>query len=182
MEVLAWPGQKLETALQPGDVLVRVACGQPGLGHFAVLVDGRLLPRDELVARGATAETATGASMRLLSKGTYDDYIDPRARSPVPSPTSVGTSPWTRCSSGSIRRPTFSENSRRTMRSPLRGRMPAQEPKHSETAAFDEQVADAERDDGNCRPARSVTVGLDTPPHRGSSRPRSTRRRPRTGG
>ena len=69
VEVLAWPGQKLETALQPGDVLVRVACGQPGLGHFAVLVDGRLLPRDELVARGATAETATGASMRLRRKG-----------------------------------------------------------------------------------------------------------------
>jgi hypothetical protein len=57
VQTLALPGQRLDVPLRAGDAILRVALGEPRLGHLAVLADGRLLTRDELVARQATPET-----------------------------------------------------------------------------------------------------------------------------
>ena len=59
VRVLALPQQPLDLPLCEGDAIVRVALGEPGLGHIAVLDDGRLLTRDELATREAAAETGT---------------------------------------------------------------------------------------------------------------------------
>jgi subtilisin family serine protease len=55
-EVLARPGEVPSSAVQEGDVLVRVALGEPGLGHVALLLDGDLWRRDALLAAGITVE------------------------------------------------------------------------------------------------------------------------------
>ncbi len=54
--VLARPGQRLDVPLRAGDAILRVALGEPGFAHLAVLVDGRLLSRDELAAGQLRAE------------------------------------------------------------------------------------------------------------------------------
>jgi hypothetical protein len=74
VQALALPQRPLETPLRAGDAIVRVALGEPGLGHVAVLTDGRLLTRDELTARQAAAEATTA--------GLYAFVLDAGARSP----------------------------------------------------------------------------------------------------
>lgn len=56
VEVIARAGDMVVHTLQPGDGLLRIARGEPGLGHIAVLVDGRLMSRDEAIASGFTCE------------------------------------------------------------------------------------------------------------------------------
>jgi hypothetical protein len=72
LRTLALPQQPLEASLRAGDAIVRVALGEPGLGHVAVLTDGRLLTRDELTARRAAAEAPTA--------GRYAFVVDAGAR------------------------------------------------------------------------------------------------------
>jgi hypothetical protein len=55
-EVLVRPGQRLEDALQPGDVLLRRVPGEPDAGHLAVIVGERSWQYDELAGAGLRAE------------------------------------------------------------------------------------------------------------------------------
>jgi hypothetical protein len=54
--VVASPGEPLQTSLRGGDLLVRVALGEPSLGHVAILVDGVLHSPDALAAAGFQLE------------------------------------------------------------------------------------------------------------------------------
>ncbi|MBL8144158.1 MAG: S8 family serine peptidase, partial [Acidobacteria bacterium] len=72
VEVLARAGDVVVHALQPGDGLLRIARGEPGLGHVAVLVDGRLMSRDEAIASGFTCENGPA--------GLYAWIVDAGAR------------------------------------------------------------------------------------------------------
>jgi len=47
--ILGRPGELPTMAPQPGDVLVRIALGEPGLAHAAVLTDGALWPAAQLL-------------------------------------------------------------------------------------------------------------------------------------
>ena len=55
-DVLARPGEAPPTEPRAEDVLVRVALGEPGLGHVAVLADSGLLPHGVLNRAGIMAE------------------------------------------------------------------------------------------------------------------------------
>ena len=48
-QLVAGPGEPLPTALLPGDVIVRRALGEAGVGHMFTVVDGTLLRSDELL-------------------------------------------------------------------------------------------------------------------------------------
>jgi hypothetical protein len=56
LEVIAEPGDHLEEPLQKGDILVRVAPGEPGLGHLALIADPQWWWREQLAAAGLTPE------------------------------------------------------------------------------------------------------------------------------
>jgi subtilisin family serine protease/outer membrane protein OmpA-like peptidoglycan-associated protein len=56
LDVAAGPGELLGEPLQKGDILVRLALGEPGLGHLALIVDPQLWRREELAALGLTPE------------------------------------------------------------------------------------------------------------------------------
>ncbi|WP_066370340.1 S8 family serine peptidase [Herbidospora mongoliensis] len=47
-DILARPGEAPGLAIEAGDLLVRVALGEPGLGHVAVIADPRLVPHTAL--------------------------------------------------------------------------------------------------------------------------------------
>ncbi|HJU66598.1 MAG TPA: S8 family serine peptidase [Gemmatimonadaceae bacterium] len=77
IEVLAFPGQYLTSELRPGDVLLRVARGERGLGHVAVLTDGELLAASTLNALGAFAEgSLVGRYARVIEGGAAPHSID----------------------------------------------------------------------------------------------------------
>lgn len=70
VEVIAFPRQRLTRPLQTGDVLLRVAPGEPGLGHAAVLADGSLLDRQTMAALGTLVEgRLPGKYARMLERG-----------------------------------------------------------------------------------------------------------------
>jgi hypothetical protein len=72
-EVLAFPGQRLEVALRAGDLMVRVAPGEPGRGHFYLLADGQVLSRQEASERQIVTEPGlSGRYARVIEH-------DPRA-------------------------------------------------------------------------------------------------------
>ena len=56
VEILGLPGQPLTTQLRRGDILVRVAPGEPGLGRFAELTDGALAAPASFAALGIIPE------------------------------------------------------------------------------------------------------------------------------
>ena len=56
VEVIAGPNDVLRRPLKTGDILVRVALGEPGLGHLALIADPRLWRREELAGAGLTPE------------------------------------------------------------------------------------------------------------------------------
>jgi subtilisin family serine protease len=77
--VLATPGEAPVTAPRAGDLLVRVALGEPGLGHVAVLLDGELGDPEALSAAGFTPESREpGLYGHVLEEGTVPHR--PRAR------------------------------------------------------------------------------------------------------
>jgi subtilisin family serine protease len=55
--VLATPGEAPATPVRAGDVLVRIAPGEPSLGHVATLVDGHLGEAEDLSAAGYAVES-----------------------------------------------------------------------------------------------------------------------------
>lgn len=72
LHVLAGPGEEPATAIRAGDLVVRIALGEPGLGHVAVLADGRLGAADELAADGFTLEsTEAGFYGHVLEEGAF---------------------------------------------------------------------------------------------------------------
>ena len=72
LEIVAYPGQRLTGPLSPGDVLLRVAPGEPGLGHVAVLTDGALAPVHGLAARGLAAESGLpGVYSQVIEGGAF---------------------------------------------------------------------------------------------------------------
>ena len=56
VEVIAEPKEVLERPLVTGDILVRIALGEPGLGHLALVADPRLWRWEELAGAGLTPE------------------------------------------------------------------------------------------------------------------------------
>jgi subtilisin family serine protease/outer membrane protein OmpA-like peptidoglycan-associated protein len=60
-DIVALPGEAPRTPPEGGDVLVRVALGQPGLGHLAVLTTPDLTRRDRLAADADDADDAEAA-------------------------------------------------------------------------------------------------------------------------
>jgi hypothetical protein len=68
VRALALPRQPLEAPLRPGDAIVRVALGEPGLGRVAVLTDGRLLTRAEAMARRATLECESPGRYAIVAE------------------------------------------------------------------------------------------------------------------
>ena len=56
VEILGLPGQPLTSPVQRGDILVRVAQGEPGIGRFAEFADGELAPPTSFAARGIIPE------------------------------------------------------------------------------------------------------------------------------
>ncbi|MGH7496146.1 MAG: S8 family peptidase [bacterium] len=54
--VLARPGEAPEVSPRAGDVLLRVALGEPGLGHVAVISDSSLWPHDQLASAPCRSE------------------------------------------------------------------------------------------------------------------------------
>ena len=72
LQVVAWPGEVLERPLHGGDLLLRVAVGEPSLGHIAVLVDGLLQRRDALAAAGFRLEQAgQGKYAHIIDAGAF---------------------------------------------------------------------------------------------------------------
>jgi subtilisin family serine protease len=72
LHVLATPGEAPVTPIRGGDVIVRVALGEPGLGHVAVLVDGQLGDAEELSAAGFTLESREpGLYGHVLEDGAF---------------------------------------------------------------------------------------------------------------
>jgi subtilisin family serine protease len=75
--VVALPGESPVTQPEAGDVLVRVALGEPGLGHVAVLSDSGLRPRGSLDQTYVQAEHGGPGLYAIVNEhSTY-----PRARS-----------------------------------------------------------------------------------------------------
>ena len=72
LQVVAWPGERLDEPLRGGDLLLRVALGEPRLGHVAVLVDGFLKPAEALAAAGFQVEAS--------GRGLYAHIIEAGAR------------------------------------------------------------------------------------------------------
>ncbi|HEX8850603.1 MAG TPA: S8 family serine peptidase [Gemmatimonadaceae bacterium] len=56
VEILGLPGQPLTTQLRRGDILVRVAPGEPGLGRLSEIVDGALAAPASFAALGIIPE------------------------------------------------------------------------------------------------------------------------------
>ncbi|MFZ0611837.1 MAG: S8 family serine peptidase [Desulfobacterales bacterium] len=56
LAVVAEPGGVIARKLRLGDILVRVAPGEPGLGHLALIADSRLWWREQLDKAGLTPE------------------------------------------------------------------------------------------------------------------------------
>ena len=56
VEVIAGPKEVLERPLVTGDILVRIALGEPGLGHLALIADPQLWRREELAGAGLIPE------------------------------------------------------------------------------------------------------------------------------
>lgn len=66
-EVIGRPRQVLEHPLRTGDILLRVALGEPGLGHAAVLLDDRLLTHDEVLLEGVTPEAHLAGRFAIVA-------------------------------------------------------------------------------------------------------------------
>ena len=56
-EVIGFPGQVLKETPQKGDLMIRVALGEPGLGHIDVLSDSVLWEYEELAATSVRMES-----------------------------------------------------------------------------------------------------------------------------
>ena len=56
LEVIAGPGEHLGAPIKTGDILVRVAPGEPGLGHLALIADPQLWRLEEVAESGLTPE------------------------------------------------------------------------------------------------------------------------------
>jgi subtilisin family serine protease len=69
--ILARPGELPEITPQPGDILLRVALGEPGLGHVALLLDAPLWPAARLAEAPFQSES--------LQPGYYAPVIEPGA-------------------------------------------------------------------------------------------------------
>ena len=70
-DVVAYPRQRLPR-LQPGDLLLRRALGEPGLGHVAFIADEEAYPRDEAHRRGLWLEsTRPGHYGRVVDAGSH---------------------------------------------------------------------------------------------------------------
>jgi len=92
--VLAAPGQRLGTALLPGDLLVRRAIGDGAIGHVALIAVPDVAPRDRALAQGWSLEgPRRGGYVRVVeaAPGRYlvrDDrfarrLLDPAGRLPT---------------------------------------------------------------------------------------------------
>ena len=71
LEIIAEPKEFLEKPLQTGDILVRVALGEPGLGHLALIADPRLWRREELAGAGLTPEGRRPGKYVLVVEGGF---------------------------------------------------------------------------------------------------------------
>lgn len=80
--VLAGPAEPPVAPPRSGDVLLRVALGEPGLGHAAVLSDAVLWPHDRLTeAPFRTESRLPGFYAKVIEGGTYEHTrSDPFAR------------------------------------------------------------------------------------------------------
>jgi|GEM_PF-1134747 len=56
-QVIGAPGQPIRVRLRPGDLLVRIAPGEFGLGHLAVIASPRLIHRRDLEGHGLAGES-----------------------------------------------------------------------------------------------------------------------------
>jgi hypothetical protein len=71
-DLLARPGESPTAPPEAGDVLVRVALGEPGLGHVAVLSDFSLTPRNSLDPVQVKAERGgPGLYATVIETGTF---------------------------------------------------------------------------------------------------------------
>jgi subtilisin family serine protease len=88
-QVLARPGQRPVAAPAAGDVLVRVALGEPGFGCIAVLSDPALTPRGAFVSTGLVERGGPGLYATVLERGDASSHaqmarriLDPAGRMP----------------------------------------------------------------------------------------------------
>ncbi|MEU7864232.1 S8 family serine peptidase [Nonomuraea sp. NPDC049141] len=68
-DVLARPGEAPGLALEAGDLLVRVALGEPGLGHVAVIADPRLVPHTALGPSRIRSERCGPGLYAIVTEG-----------------------------------------------------------------------------------------------------------------
>jgi len=70
--VVARPGEEPLMAPAPGDLLVRIALGEPGLGHVAVLASSMLVPWQSLDAIGVASESeGPGSYATVVEDGPF---------------------------------------------------------------------------------------------------------------
>ncbi|MEU6040724.1 S8 family serine peptidase [Actinomadura sp. NPDC047616] len=69
--VLARPGDVPRLPPAAGDLLVRVALGEPGLGHVAVLASPALIPREELDGSHPVERGGTGHYTLVTDSGSF---------------------------------------------------------------------------------------------------------------
>ncbi len=76
-EVMAVPKETLGQDLQPGGLLVRLAPGEPGLGHISVIAGPELISREVLGARGITPEGhRPGYYAVVIEGGSHPHRLD----------------------------------------------------------------------------------------------------------
>jgi pimeloyl-ACP methyl ester carboxylesterase len=72
--VLAYPGERPQSPLQRGDILLRVALGYPGLGHVAVIADPTLWSNDYLASAPFGAERQEPGLYAVVSEAGADPH------------------------------------------------------------------------------------------------------------
>ena len=76
LEIIAYPGERLEQAIQEGDIVVRRALGEPNLGHVAVVAEANLWSPEEIETLGLISESdRPGSYARIIDEGSspHDD-------------------------------------------------------------------------------------------------------------
>jgi subtilisin family serine protease/peptidoglycan hydrolase-like protein with peptidoglycan-binding domain len=87
--VVAYPRQPLPRP-QPGDILLRRALGEPGLGHVAFIAGQDAYPRDEACRRGLCLESVRpGLYARVVEAGSHPHRLSHRFARRVAGPEGV---------------------------------------------------------------------------------------------
>jgi subtilisin family serine protease len=81
LEVLAYPGDRIDTPVRVGDVLVRVALGEPGLGRAATFAADALTSAVALINNGIDVEgRLPGGYAPVVDMTTHGPSASPRGR------------------------------------------------------------------------------------------------------